>query len=107
MTLSLVPLLGVIQREIHVAFWLGRVSSTLDASLVAYGAYWKERGRTREEVRALVIELLKGAGQLPRAARSGGEVGAQDVAADMLNAAVRAYTRDVEVTPGEGWRIAM
>src|ERR687890_396433 len=80
----LVPILVAIQRELHVAFSLGRLTATLDAALVAYGAYWREHGCSRAETRALLIELLTSTGYWPAAARRSFELGAQDVFADII-----------------------
>jgi hypothetical protein len=90
----LVPILVTIRRELHIAFVSGRVSATLDAALVAYGAYWKEHGRSREETRRLFTDFLASTGHYPLAARRGRELPAQDVTVEILKIVVRPFAAD-------------
>lgn len=87
----LVPILLTIRHELHVAFVSGRVSATLEASLVAYGAYWKEHGRSKDETRKLFTEFLASTGHYPFAARRGRELPAQDVTVEILKIVVRPF----------------
>ena len=107
MALQLVPSLGAIRQELHAAFALGRLTATLDAALVAYGAYWREHGCTRGETRRLLMELLASAGYWPAAARRSHELGAQDVLADIFAAALRPYERARWSTPPHGIVLAL
>lgn len=91
MAIHLVPILITIRHELHVAFVSGRVSATLEAALVAYGAYWKEHGRTREETRELFTGFLASTGHFPYAARRGRELPAQDVVVEILRIVVRPF----------------
>ena len=92
MAFHLVPILVTIRRELHIAFVSGRVSATLDAALVAYGAYWKEHGRSKDETRKLFTEFLASTGHYPLAARRGRELPAQDVTVEILKIVVRPFT---------------
>ena len=108
MALQLVPILGAIRQELHVAFALGRLTATLDAALVAYGAYWREHGCSRGETRRLLIELLASTGHWPTtAARRGYELGTQDVMADVFAAALRPYEHARWSTPPRGIVLAL
>lgn len=91
MAIHLVPILITIRYELHIAFASGRVSATLEAALVAYGAYWKEHGRTKEETRRLFTDFLASTGHFPYAARRGRELPAQDVIVEILKIVVRPY----------------
>lgn len=91
MAIHLVPILITIRHELHVAFVSGRVNATLEAALVAYGAYWKEHGRTREETRELFTGFLASTGHFPYAARRGRELPAQDVVVEILKIVVRPF----------------
>ena len=91
MAFHLVPILVTIRRELHIAFVSGRVSATLDAALVAYGAYWKEHGRSKEETRKLFTDFLASTGHYPLAARRGRELPAQDVTVEILKIVVRPF----------------
>ena len=91
MAFHLVPILITIRRELHVAFVSGRVSATLDAALVAYGAYWKDHGRSRDETRRLFTDFLASTGHYPYAARRGREMPAQDVTVEILKVVVRPF----------------
>ena len=94
MAFHLVPILITIRRELHIAFVSGRVSATLDAALVAYGAYWKEHGRSKDETRKLFTDFLASTGHYPLAARRGRELPAQDVTVEILKIVVRPYATD-------------
>ena len=94
MAFHLVPILITIRRELHVAFVSGRVSATLDAALVAYGAYWKDHGRSKDETRKLFTDFLASTGHYPHAARRGRELPAQDVTVEILKVVVRPFAAD-------------
>lgn len=104
---QLVPILVAIQHELHIALSLGRLTATLDAALVAYGAYWREHGCSRSETRALLLELLATTGSRPSAARNGHELGAQDVYADIIAAALRPFEHDRWSPPMRGIVLAL
>jgi hypothetical protein len=87
----LVPILITIRHELHVAFVTGRVSATLEAALVAYGAYWKDHGRSQDETRKLFADFLASTGHYPYAARRGRELPAQDVTVEILKIVVRPF----------------
>ena len=87
----LVPILITIRHELHVAFVSGRISATLDAALVAYGAYWKEHGRSKEQTRRLFTDFLASTGHYPHAARRGRELPAQDITVEILKIVVRPF----------------
>ena len=91
MAFHLVPILVTIRRELHIAFVSGRVSATLEAALVAYGAYWKDPGRSKEETRKLFTDFLASTGHVPYAARRGRELPAQDVVVEILKVVVRPF----------------
>ena len=91
MAFHLVPILITIRHELHIAFVSGRVSATLEAALVAYGAYWKEHGRSRDETRKLFADFLASTGHYPHAARRGRELPAQDITVEILRIVVRPY----------------
>ena len=94
MAFHLVPILITIRHELHIAFVSGRVSATLEAALVAYGAYWKEHGRSRDETRKLFTDFLASTGHYPHAARRGRELPAQDVTVEILKIVVRPFAPD-------------
>ena len=91
MAIHLVPILVTIRHELHIAFVSGRVSATLEGALVAYGAYWKEHGRSREETRRLFTDFLASTGHFPCAARRGRELSSQDVTVEILRIVVRPF----------------
>lgn len=107
MAFQLVPILVAIQHELHIAFALGRLTATLDAALVAYGAYWREHGCSRSETRALLLELLASSGHWPGAARRSHELGAQDVFGDIISAALRPYEHERWSPPARGIVLAL
>ena len=90
----LVPILITIRHELHVAFVSGRISATLDAALIAYGAYWKEHGRSREETRRLFTDFLASTGHYPHAARRGRELPAQDITVEILKIVVKPFAAE-------------
>ena len=94
MAFHLVPILVTIRRELHVAFVSGRVSATLEAALVAYGAYWKDHGHSKEETRKLFTDFLASTGHYPHAARRGRELPAQDVTVEILKIVVKPFAAD-------------
>lgn len=95
MAFHLVPILITIRHELHIAFVSGRVSATLDAALVAYGAYWKDHGRSKEQTRKLFTDFLASTGHYPHAARRGRELPAQDVTVEILKIVVRPFADQV------------
>ena len=91
MAFHLVPILITIRHELHIAFVSGRVSATLEAALVAYGAYWKDHGRSQDETRKLFADFLASTGHYPYAARRGRELPAQDVTVEIFRIVVRPF----------------
>ncbi len=94
MAFHLVPILITIRHELHVAFVSGRISATLDAALIAYGAYWKEHGRSQEQTRRLFTDFLASTGHYPHAARRGRELPAQDITVEILKIVVRPFAAE-------------